>query len=61
MTYYPYTRYYTDYEEQTVMVPVEKTRTKYAEKIIETSFVPKKVEEVVMEVEPVQKQQMRVE
>ena len=34
VTYYPYTRYYTDYEEQVVMVPVEKTRTKYAEKVI---------------------------
>ena len=43
------------------MVPVEKTRTKYAEKVIETSYVPKKIEEVVMEVEAVERHQKRFE
>ena len=43
VTYYPFTRYVTEYEERTVMVPVEKTRTKYAEKVIETNYVPKEI------------------
>lgn len=61
ITYHPYTRYYTDYEERVTMVPVEKVRTKYYEKIFETSFVPKAIEEHIVEVKPVEKTQMKVE
>jgi hypothetical protein len=42
------------------MVPVEKIRTRYYEKIFETSFVPKAIEEHVVEVKPVEKTQMKV-
>jgi hypothetical protein len=40
---------------------VQKTRTKYYEKIHEINYVPKAVEEHVMELQPVEKVQKRVE
>ena len=53
VSYYPFIRYGTDYEQRVVRVPVEKTRTKYEERVYEINYIPKAIEETVMEVKPV--------
>lgn len=44
ITYHPYVRTYIDYEERVVLVPVERVKINYYEKIYETQYVPQAVE-----------------
>jgi hypothetical protein len=43
ITYHPYTRTYIDYEERVILVPVERVKINYYEKIYETQYVPQAV------------------
>lgn len=44
ITYHPYTRTYIDYEERVILVPVERVKINYYEKVYETQYVPQAVE-----------------
>lgn len=53
-------RTYIDYEERVVLVPVERVKINYYEKIIETQYVPQAIEEIVTETIAVEKEEMKV-
>jgi hypothetical protein len=44
ITYHPYVRTYIEYEERVVLVPVERVKINYYEKIYETQYVPQAIE-----------------
>jgi len=44
-----------------IRVPVEKTRTKYEERVFEISYIPKAIEETVMETRPVERVTKKIE
>lgn len=43
ITYHPYTRTYIEYEERVILVPVERVKINYYEKIYETQYVPQAI------------------